>query len=225
MFNLLAPGAFDFKAIFSNVLSEWYYYLAFILIVLTVILIVVKFKPQEKVDLKKTHKLSIIAILSALCVIANIFSFGSDFVKFSFVSVVCFIAGFTLGPIGGLTVGFIGDFLAGIIFPLGVYNPIIALGSALFGFIPGVIFNYFKGNNIVKTVISFVICYLICSVILNTTATYFMYLYGNSAKYQTVFAYLIARMPTTAITQGINLVISILLFPALNKIKQTLMKK
>ena len=225
MFNLLAPSAFDFKAIFSNVLSEWYYYLAFILIVLTVIFLVVKFKPQEKVELKKTHKLSIIAILSALCVIANIFSFGSDFVKFSFVSVVCFISGFTLGPIGGLAVGFIGDFLAGIIFPFGVYNPIIALGSALFGFIPGIIFHYFKGNNIIKTVVSFIICYVVCSVLLNTTATYFMYLHGNSAKYQTVFAYLVARVPTTAITQGINLVISILLLPALNKIKETLLKK
>ncbi|MBQ2718297.1 MAG: folate family ECF transporter S component [Clostridia bacterium] len=225
MFNLLAPSAFDFKAIFSNVLSEWYYYLTFILIVLTVIFLVVKFKPQEKVELKKTHKLSIIAILSALCVIANIFSFGSDFVKFSFVSVVCFIAGFTLGPIGGLAVGFIGDFLAGIIFPFGVYNPIIALGSALFGFIPGIIFHYFKGNNIIKTVVSFIICYVVCSVLLNTTATYFMYLHGNSAKYQTVFAYLVARIPTTAITQGINLVISILLLPALNKIKETLLKK
>lgn len=225
MFNLLAPSAFDFKAIFANFLSEWYYYLAFILIVLTVIFLVVKFKPQEKVELKKTHKLSIIAILSALCVIANIFSFGSDFVKFSFVSVVCFIAGFTLGPIGGLAVGFIGDFLAGIIFPFGVYNPIIALGSALFGFIPGIIFHYFKGNNIIKTVVSFIICYVVCSVLLNTTATYFMYLHGNSAKYQTVFAYLVARVPTTAITQGINLVISILLLPALNKIKETLLKK
>ena len=225
MFNLLAPSAFDFKAIFSNVLSEWYYYLTFILIILAVIFFVVKFKPQEKVELKKTHKLSIIAILSALCVIANIFSFGSDFVKFSFVSVVCFIAGFTLGPIGGLAVGFIGDFLAGIIFPFGVYNPIIALGSALFGFIPGIIFHYFKGNNIIKTVVSFIICYVVCSVLLNTTATYFMYLHGNSAKYQTVFAYLVARVPTTAITQGINLVISILLLPALNEIKETLLKK
>ncbi len=225
MFNLLAPSAFDFKSIFANVLSEWYYYVILLLFVGLIICLAIEFKPQQKVELKKTHKLSIIAILSALCVIANIFSFGSDFVKFSFVSVVCFIAGFTLGPIGGLAVGFIGDFLAGIIFPFGVYNPIIALGSALFGFIPGVIFNYFKGNNIVKTVISFILCYAICSVFLNTTATYFMYLYGNSAKYQTVFAYLVARMPTTAITQGINLVISILLLPALNKIKNSLMKK
>lgn len=220
---LLKPSAFNVAQIFANVISEWYYYLIFAIAIAMVILLVVAFKPQEKVQLKKTHRLSLIAILSALCVIANVFSFGTDFVKFSFVSVICFIAGYTLGALGGLAVGFIGDLLAGIIFPFGVYNPIIALGSALFGFFPGVIFHYFKGNNVIKTIISFVICYVICSVFLNTTATYYMYLQGSS-KYQTIFAYLVARLPTTAITQAINLAISIALLPALKKIKHRLLK-
>lgn len=221
--NLLKPASFDLVAIFANLKTEWYFYLVLIGIFAIIFSLVYFIKPQEKINLKKTTKLAFIAMLSALCVIANIYSFGSQDIKFSFVSLVCFVAGFILGPIGGFAVGFIGDLIAGLIFPFGVYNPIIALGSSLFGCIPGVIFGYFKGNNFIKTIISYLICYFICSVILNSTATYLMYFLG-STKYSTLFAYLAVRIPPTLITQLINLAISLLLVPALNRIKEMLVK-
>ncbi len=220
-FNLFLAnkiGAFSILEIFANIVTEWYYYLVLLGIIGLVVLLCVLYPPKHTPKLAKTKKITITAMLVALSAVANMLSFGGNLWKFSFVPTVSFIAGLVLGPGGGFAVGFLGDLIAGVIAPLGVYNPIIALASALWGFIPGVIFGYTRKHLILNTIISYAIGFIVCSVFLNTSATYFMYLTG-STKYPTLISYIAYRIiPTFVTTFVINASISVLMYPIIIKI-------
>lgn len=153
-----------------------------------------------------TIRLCYIGALSALATVLNIYTIpisGSNFL--SLVAFVCFAAGVLCGPLGGFAVGFIGDLLGAIIMPFGPYNPVIGIATGMLGFIPGFIFTYFKGNMYVKTVISFFLCFLVCTAGLNTFALYLIYGYGK----KTFWAYLFARVPFQLIGVAVNLAISL----------------
>ncbi|MBQ3495798.1 MAG: folate family ECF transporter S component [Clostridia bacterium] len=220
-FNLFLAnkiGAFSILEIFANIVTEWYYYLVLFGIIGLVVLLCVLYPPKHTVKLEGSKKIAVTAMLVALAFIANVGASGPDLWKFSFVPTVSFIAGLVLGPGGGFTVGFLGDLIAGIIAPQGPYNPIIAIASSLWGFIPGVIFGYFRKHFILNTVISYVIGFIVCSLFLNTSATYFMYS-SISTKYPTLISYVSYRIIPTLITAFvINTPLSILLYPIINKI-------
>ncbi len=222
MFNFLANtiGSFDIKSIFSNIKTDLSFYIVLFYAVVVFAMFCLYIKPKQTLSMNKTKKIALIAMLSALTVIANVFTFGPDKVKFSLVATACFIAGSMLGPMPGFAVGFIGDLIAGILAPQGIYNPILALSSGLWGFIPGVIFWYTKFNDYIKTIISFIISYLIASVLLNNFAIYMMYLYGVSKT--TLYTYLSLRVPFTLLFTTINFVICIILLAPLKRIQRTL---
>ena len=210
--------SFNILQIFANIVTQWYYYLILLAIIGLVVLLCVLYPPKHTVKLEGSKKIAVTAMLVALSFIANTLAFGTNLWKFSFVPTVSFIAGVLLGPGGGFTVGFLGDLIAGIIAPQGVYNPIIAIASSLWGFIPGVIFGYFRKHFILNTVINYVIGFIVCSLFLNTSATYFMYL-SSSTKYPTLISYVSYRIIPTLITVFvINTTLSALLYPIINKI-------
>ncbi len=204
MGNLLVEiSAFDFGALFANFLSEWYYYLA-LLCFIGIVVIFAFAKRAERNDLTPTQKIVYGAIFTALCAVANILTFKvSDLFQVSFIATIGFLSGYLLGAGWGFAAAFIGDLIGMIIAPLGIYNPIISIGTALWGFIPGLIFDMFKGNHYVKTIISFAICFILNTCIINTI--------GLSLMYSIPFDKLLYTLPLKLIPIVVNCALSLLL--------------
>ena len=168
MLNLLATAPFDFATIFGNIGKRWYYYLVLVLFLAFVIIFSLT-KKQKRNDLSATQSIVYTAIFSALGFLAKYFTIKvSDALQISFVASVGFLAGYMLGAGGGFAACFIGDLICGIVAPFGAYNPIIGIGTGLWGFVPGIIFSHFKGNDYIKAVISFALCFLFNSFAVNT---------------------------------------------------------
>lgn len=121
--------------------------------------------------MNKTLKLTSVAMLTALAVLANMFTIPltPNFSRvISFTIVVTFVAGIYLGPISGMTVGFLGDLIAHFINPMGGmgYNWFIGLSCALTGLIAGLVFKL-KLHRLIKLVIALVLSFVICTTLLN----------------------------------------------------------
>lgn len=204
--------AFDFSYVFKSIVTRWYLYLALAVVISLIILFAVFSKHTKRNNLSKTQSFVYVAVLTAVCVVANVLQIPIYFVQISLVATVCFIAGVLLGPVKGFVVGFVGDLIAGIIAPMGVYSPVIGVSTGLLGFIPGFIFAFFKGKDWVRAIISFIITFLICSVVLNTL--------GLCLIYPKVYVLLerVLDLPFTFAAHSVNCGLSILL---LKRIKKT----
>ena len=208
---LLKTSAFDFSSIFGNILSKWYYYLILV-VVLTIIAVVFTIKKTNKRNnLSKTQKLVYTAFFSALSFIANYFTIKiSDAFQISLIASVGFISGYLLGGGLGFASAFIGDLICGIVAPFGAYNPIIGIGSGLFGLVPGLIFTFSNFNDYVNTVISFALTFVLCSFLINTL--------GLSLMYSMTFISLLSLLPFKFLTCFVNAVLCVVLIPLFPKI-------
>ena len=210
-FLLLKTEPFDFKAIFGNLSSRWYYYVALAVAFVALALFFIFKKQPERNNLTGTQKLVYTALFSALAFTANYFTIKlSDALQLSFIASVGFLSGYLLGGGLGFVASFVGDLLCGIVAPFGAYNPIIGIGSGLWGFIPGVIFTYFRGNDIVKTLVSFVISFIVCSFAVNT--------WGLSLMYSMSFLSLLSLLPFKLITVSVNAVLCVALTAVLPRV-------
>ncbi|MBQ8427216.1 MAG: folate family ECF transporter S component [Clostridia bacterium] len=213
---LLSPSftnSFDFSYVFKTFITKWYYYLALAVILVLVVCFLFIKKQPERNRLSKTQKIVYTGILSSFCAVANIFDIPiNSSLQLSLVATVGFVSGYLLG--GGLSfaVCFIGDLVGGIIAPKGPYNPIIAIGTGLWGLIPGIAFSYFRGNEVLKLVISFVLGFAIISLTINTVGYALMY-----PKY-TTFALSFAMLPFKLIVAVVNAVVSAGLMVAMRKV-------
>lgn len=211
---LLLTNAFDFGAIFKTVVTKWYYYLIFAVFIAALILFFTLKKRPERNTLNKTARIAYTAVLSALCVLANVFDIKvSDAFQISLVATVGFLSGYLLGGGYGFAACFIGDLLGAIINPHGAYNPIIGIGTGLWGLIPGLVFSFPKGNDYVKLLISFVICSVVISGMVNTLGIFLMYGLGK----KTFIAYL-ADYPLKLAVAAVNFAISAALLAVLPRI-------
>ena len=177
---------------------------------------------------RKTVYLTLVAALTALNIVCNAYLTIPTPVNgaaISFTYIPCLMAGALLGPLAGLTVGFTGDLIGALIRPLGPYNPIIGVASALLGFIPGFIFKEIKLRRLqkektdrkpalriwtadtIRIFISFILTFIICTASLNTYAMYIMY-----GKNTTFWAYFFARLPWQSLVVAINFVLCVTLF-------------
>ena len=176
MFNVFLAEAFEFSEIFKTIKTRWYYYVALAVFIILLFCFFFFKKQPEKRHLSKTQKITYVAILSAFATLGNIFDIKiSDEFQISLVATVGFTAGYFLGGGLGFAVCFIGDLLGAIVNPHGPYNPIIGIGTGLWGLIPGIAFFYFKGNDYVKTVVSFIIGFLVVSAGINVVGFCLMY--------------------------------------------------
>ncbi len=217
MFNLLLSvsfdRAFDFAYIFKTFVTKWYYYLCLLIVLVLVICLFFIKKQPKRNNLSETQKIVYIAIFSALSAVANIFDIPvNESLQLSFVAVIGFVAGYLLGAGPAFAVCFIGDLVGGILAPKGPYNPIIAIGTGLWGLIPGVAFSYFRGKDIVKLIVSFVLGALIISLGINTIGYALMY-----PKYTTL-ALSFAMLPFKIISLVVNVLLAVLLMNVLVKI-------
>lgn len=163
-----------------------------------------------------TKKLVYTATLTAIATIFNIFVFyPAKYFAVSFVALPCFIAGAFLGPVHGFGVGILGDLLGCIIHPQGPYLPLIGIASGLLGFIPGIVFQYFKMGNFlkVKVALSYILTLIICTSGLNTFALW--QVFNKDGK--SFFAYLALRLPFQVIVSFVNGILSYALMITLEK--------
>ncbi len=219
MFDLLLSNSFNFIYIFKTVKTRWYYYvgaLAFVIILCCFLF----FKKQNKRNnLTKTQKLVYISILTALSVVCNAFlTFKiTEFFQISFVATIGFISGYMLGGGAGFAVGFIGDLIGAIIFPQGPYNPIIGIGTGCYGLIPGLAFTMFRGNDYVKAIVSFIICFVIISAGINTLGLCLMY--PKMYAFETSVATLPFKLIVTVINCSLSIGLMVVLKRCLPKSK------
>ena len=120
--------------------------------------------------MNRTHKLVCIAMLTALSIVANLFTIplsGSN--SASFTIAICFFTGIYFGPLAAAIVGFMGDLIAHFVplFQHGSYNIFIALSTTLYGVIAGLVYKS-KLPKLANLGISTVICYIVCLCGLNT---------------------------------------------------------
>ncbi len=152
--------------------------------------------------MNKTHKIAFTAMLSALSVVANAFSVplsGSNYLSFTFIPT--FVAGIYFGIVPGAVVGFVGDLIAGLLFPKGAYNVLIGLASTLLGVIPALAYKLPKVGKLPKLVLSLALCTIVCSSGLNTYALWLMYGANNG---KTFWVYLWGRLPFQLINTLVN---------------------
>lgn len=176
--------------------------------------------------MNKTLKLTSVAMLTALAVLANMFTIPltPNFSRvISFTIVVSFIAGIYLGPVSGLTVGFLGDLIAHFINPMGGmgYNWFIGLSCALTGLIAGLVFKL-KLHRLIKLVIALVLSFVICTTLLNNFGLWLQIIVGVKPSpsgliqfftmdktdiRKTFWAFTTARTPVALLNVAINGVI------------------
>ncbi len=176
--------------------------------------------------MNKTLKLTSVAMLTALAVLANMFTIPltPNFSRvISFTIVVSFIAGIYLGPVSGLTVGFLGDLIAHFINPMGGmgYNWFIGLSCALTGLVAGLVFKL-KLHRLIKLVIALVLSFVICTTLLNNFGLWLQIIVGVKPSpsgliqfftmdktdiRKTFWAFTTARTPVALLNVAINGVI------------------
>ena len=125
--------------------------------------------------MNKTYKLALTAMLTALSIVANALTIPlTPSNAISFTIVIAFVAGIYLGALPAVTVGFVGDLIGHILFPMGAYNWFVGLSCALCGLIPALVYK-FKINRVWKLCISLAIYLAVCSLCLNTFGFWLQY--------------------------------------------------
>ena len=159
--------------------------------------------------------LVVLAMLTAMeIVLSRFLSINAWNLKIGFSFVPIVIAAILYGPIGGMCVAALGDFLGAILFPIGPYFPGFTLTALLTGLVFGIFL--FKKEKITKwyavgVILSVLINQLILSLLLNTY--WISVLYGNP-----YFATLLSRIPQCAILIPVQIAMTFAIVPALRRI-------
>lgn len=223
MLSVTTENSFKLSYVFSAFVEKWYLYLILFALFIAFILYVVFAKTKKRNNLSRTQKVAYVAVMSALCFIFNTVTlYPVNYIAISFLMTIGIVSGFMLGSKSAFLVCFIGDLLGAMIFPSGPYNPIIGIASGLMGFIPGVIFERFKWNNVIKVIVSAFCCLIVCTYFINTFGLWFMYSSGfwfqPKSGTKTFFAYLFIRMPWQTLVMVGNAVLSVLIVKQLERL-------
>lgn len=180
-------------------------------------------KPKKRYYIS-TVKIAYIAVLVALNVALSAVSPRIGSLKITVTYTLCFLAGYFFGPAVGLAVGGIGDLLGTFISGF-TPNPIILVASCLLGAIPGLVrFIRIKALGkyewIFHLIVSFITCYVVCTLFINTYALYVMGL----AKGASFWAYLGIRAGTQSAVFAINFALSLIITPMFAKIYKSTVK-
>lgn len=170
----------------------------------------------------KAHKIAYIAVMTALCVVANMFfEFKLADTQFSLTIVVSALTGILIGPLFGFAACFLGDLVGFLYHSAGfAYMPWIGLSMGLTALLAGFVVNGIKGNGkrwflFVKLAFVCLSTFLLCTVAINTTAFWLLY---SKVDYWT---YLVTRL----FVQGqiwnslVNFVLLFIAVPTLARVK------
>ena len=146
--------------------------------------------------------LTIMAMLIALqIVLARFVGIQvSEGLRVSFETVPIMIAGLWLGPVAGLIVAFLSDFLGTIISGYGAYFVPLAITPILNGVLPSLAFRFIWKNdvNIWKCVLTVIVTELISSIICGTYVLTWYYALFVPSKQATFSLLLVTRLPKLA---------------------------
>lgn len=159
--------------------------------------------------------LVLLAMLTAMeIVLSRFLSINAWNLKIGFSFVPIVIAAILYGPIGGMCVAALGDFVGAILFPIGPYFP----GFTLTALLTGLVFVLFLFKKKEKTkwyavgvILSVLINQLVFSLLLNTY--WISVLYGNP-----YFATLLSRIPQCAILIPVQIAMIFAIAPALRRL-------
>lgn len=166
------------------------------------------------------YKIASIATFCAIAVVCKLIGrtlMLTPSFTISFIYLPWLIAGATLGPVGGMTVGLISDLLGNVIFVTQAFNPLTLLSNTLFPLPIALIFKLSKrGNVYVKTVCGTLISLAACTLGLGSFALYWYYGYIGSIDF---FTYLwIYRMPQVGVL-AVNIVVLCILVRPLQRVR------
>ncbi len=121
----------------------------------------------------------------------------SEGLRVSFETVPIMIAGLWLGPVAGLIVGFLSDFLGTVISGYGAYFVPLAITPILNGVLPSLAFRYIWKNdvNIWKCVVTVIVTELISSMLCGTYVLTWYYALFVPSKQATFSLLLVTRLP------------------------------
>ncbi len=179
-------------------------------------------------DCTHTQKIAYIAVMTALCVVCNMFfEFKLADTQFSLTLFFSALTGMIIGPVFGFVACFLGD-LVGFLYNSGgfMYMPWIGLSMGLTALISGLVMNLININNkfatYLKILIVAVLTFLLCTVAINTTAFWIMY----NTKKDLYLEYLTTRL----FVQGqiwnslFNYALLFILYPTILRIKKVIKK-
>ena len=145
--------------------------------------------------LPAAKKIAYLAVFTAIAVAVNAVSVDvTPVFKLTFTYTVGFLSGCLFGPVGGFAVMFLGDAVGGFIAGF-VPNPIIGVGTGLLGLIPGAVVPYLKCSFVVRLILSFALCAVLCTMGINAYGTFLFV----ASKYTSYWAYLVTRLPQLAV--------------------------
>ncbi len=177
----------------------------------------------------KTQKIAYIAVMTALCVVCNMFfEFKLADTQFSLTILFSAMTGLIIGPVYGFVACFLGD-LVGFLYNSGgfAYYPWIGVSMGIVAFIAGLVMNCFEIKHKLAVYLKlFLVClltFLICTVAINTTAFWIIY-NKCSVPY---FVYLASRL----FVQGqiwsslLNYALLFIAYPVIIKIRNIIIKR
>ena len=179
-------------------------------------------------DSTHTQKVAYIAVMTALCVVCNMFfEFKFADTQFSLTIFFSALTGMIIGPIFGFVACFLGD-LVGFLYNSGgfMYMPWIGLSMGLVALISGLVMNCIdirnKFSTYIKILIVALLTFLLCTIAINSTAFWIMY----NNKEVPFFAYLITRL----FVQGqiwnslFNYALLFIFYPTILRVKEAIKK-
>ncbi len=177
---------------------------------------------ETLIDKSRSQKIAYIAVMTAFCVVANMFfEFKFADVQFSLTIFISALTGILIGAGFGFAACFLGDLVGFLYNNAGLmYMPWIGLSMAITAFLAGLFFSVIKGNGrtwfvYVKLAAVCVSVFFLCTVLINTTAFWFLY---SKVDYMT---YLVSRL----FIQGqiwnslVNYALLFMAVPILNRVK------
>lgn len=178
----------------------------------------IKVALPKKTPYFTTTKIAYLAMMIAINVAIGAISPRIGTIKVTLTYTICFFAGYFFGGVSGILVGGLGD-LIGCLLATGAPNPIILVSSCLIGLFPAVAKLAlskldFKGLPYVQIILSYILCYCVCTLLLNT---YALYLLGLS-KGASFWVYLGTRATLQTPIVLMNLALTIAMFPLFSKI-------
>ena len=124
------------------------------------------------------QKIAYIGVVTALCIVSNMFEIKFASTQFSLTIFTSILAGILSGPMPGFLAVFLGDGIGYLVNSMGfMYYWWVALACATMAFLAGIIMKVplkFRGGGYVKLFLVCVLTFFICSVGINSTGMYWI---------------------------------------------------
>lgn len=157
---------------------------------------------------KELRKLTLAATLTALSIVIDILSktiipSGVSF-GFPFYAIPLVIGSIVLGPIYGVTMGFLSDLVGFISFPQGTYDILFALQAMAWGVIPWLIAR--RKSSAPRVVIAVLVTHIVAS-LCSTTADFFGAFAYNGGNINQSFIYMWRFLPLRLMMMPVNIIL------------------